>query len=184
METVTQDAGWATIPNAFTVLRFLLLAPVCWFILEARSGPTAVVLLLVWAGTDWIDGWLARRTNQVSRVGEVIDPIADRVGISLVIVCLAVQALVSWWVVVIILTADAASVVFAGHAAAKGHIHVNYLGKVRTALLFVALGVLVAASTWLPQYTALGQALIWAGTALHVAAAVGYGVQARGSRRS
>lgn len=182
METDRTDAGWATLPNLFTVLRFLLLVPVCWRILDPNPGPLAVVLLVLWAGTDWVDGWLARRTNQVSRVGEILDPIADRLGISAVVVCLALQQLVSWWVVALILVTDAATVLLAGHAAARGHIHVNWLGKVRTAVLFVALVLLVAASTWLPQFTNAGRSLLWAGAGMHALAGLGYVLEARGTR--
>ena len=68
------------------------------------------------------------------------------------------------------------------HAAARGHIHVNWLGKVRTAVLFVALVLLVAASTWLPQFTNAGRSLLWAGAGMHALAGLGYVLEARGTR--
>ncbi|WP_040161472.1 CDP-alcohol phosphatidyltransferase family protein [Nigerium massiliense] len=173
------DAGWATIPNAFTVLRCLLLVPVCWLILQPVRGPEAIILLTIWAGTDWVDGWLARLTHQVSRFGEVLDPIADRVGIVAVLLCLAIQGLVSWWAFAVIAGVDVLTAVFAGRAAAGGQLRVNWLGKIRTAILFVALVLLVLASTWLPNVLPLGQALLWLGVALHVVAGLTYIVTAR-----
>ena len=65
-----------TLPNAITLLRLLLLVPVCWLIVVGAEGSWwPVVLLALWASTDWIDGVLARALGQTSRLGEVMDPI-------------------------------------------------------------------------------------------------------------
>ena len=98
---------WATIPNLVTLLRFVLLAPVCVLLLD---GPDtlAVVLLLVWASTDWVDGLLARLLDQTSRTGAIIDPIADRVGLAGIVLSLAIADLLSWAALAIIVLVDLA----------------------------------------------------------------------------
>src|SRR5690606_26689728 len=88
VSTPAAGPDWATIPNLVTLARFVLLVPVC---LLLADGPDtlAVVLLLVWASTDWIDGMLARLLDQRSRTGAIIDPIADRIGLAGIVLSLA-----------------------------------------------------------------------------------------------
>src|SRR5690625_276456 len=117
---------WATWPNAVTLLRLLLTVPLCGQILTAAGGvaPLARVLVLavlvLWAGSDWVDGFLARRWNQRSRVGEVLDPVADRLGILAVGACLAVIGQVPWGIVTVIVMTDVVVSLLAGRAAGGG----------------------------------------------------------------
>ena len=174
MDEAPRDAGWLTLPNVITVVRFLLIGPVCYLILSPDPGALTVVLLAVWASTDWVDGFLARRLNQRSRVGAAIDPIADRIGISLVILAMAASGLLSWWVVGIVVVTDFLTAAFAGPAAARGELRVTYLGKFRTALLFVGLAVLILAAVWFPGWVGVGEALVWVGAALHIVVGATY----------
>ncbi|SDB80026.1 cardiolipin synthase [Raineyella antarctica] len=175
---------WATIPNAVTLLRFLLLGPVCWLVLQGPSGhPLPLVLLLVWASTDWIDGFLARRLDQRSRTGEVMDPIADRIGIALVALSLALAGVLSWWAVGIIAAVDLLSLLVAGPAAARGDIHVSRLGKVRTALMLVAIAALVAAVSFAPGLTTAALVLVWATVGLHVVTGATYVIEVAAASR-
>ena len=166
---------WLTLPNAITLLRLLLLAPVCWLLLDqAAVRPSSVLLLVVWAATDWIDGFLARRLNQTSRVGQMLDPIADRIGIGAVVICLAVAGHLSWWPVVIVLVTDVLTVVLAGRAGAQGRIAVHLLGKTRTAVMFIGIAALVAALAFAPGWAIIGVGVIWFGAALHLVAGASY----------
>ena len=117
--TAANRPDWATIPNLVTLVRFVLLAPVCLLLLD---GPDtlAVVLLLVWASTDWVDGMLARALDQTSRTGAIIDPIADRVGLVAIVLSLAVADLLPWAALAIILAVDVAMVALATQAALGG----------------------------------------------------------------
>ncbi len=175
---VPTDGGrpaWVTVPNAVTLLRLVLLAPVCWLLVRSATvGPLSVALLAVWACTDWIDGFLARRLHQVSRVGQMLDPIADRVGIGAVVVCLAVAGHLSWWAVGIVLVTDLTTAAVAGRAAARGRIVVHRLGKTRTAVLFTGIAVLVAALAFAPTLSVVGTVVIWAGVLLHIVAGASY----------
>lgn len=173
-----------TVPNVFTVARLLLLVPVCWLIIDGAPGSwLPVVLLAVWAATDWIDGVLARALDQTSRLGEVMDPIADRIGIVGVTLALAIGGAVDWWILAVIFAVDVLSVVSAGKAARDGSIHVSWLGKVRTAVLLTAIVVVLLGHTVLPEATGLGMTLMLVGVGLHIIAGIDYFLQARRLRR-
>ena len=174
----TARREWATIPNLVTLIRFVLLLPVCRLLLE---GPDtlSVVLLLVWASTDWVDGMLARALDQTSRVGAIIDPIADRLGLAAIAVTLAVAGLLPWTALVIIVVVDGAMVALATGAALRGGISVSRLGKVRTFVQMAAVFLLVAAAAWAPSLIPAAQAMLWVGVALHIVTGIDYIVRAR-----
>lgn len=130
---------WLTIPNLITLVRLLLLIPICYLLaVDAKPGLTAA-LLVIFGSTDWIDGYIARKYDQVSTVGEIIDPIADRLGLGLIAIFLVVGHHLPDWVAYCIIVTDlclaALYLFFKGKYRAK----VNYLGKVRTAILMVGL---------------------------------------------
>lgn len=169
-----------TVANAVTLLRFGLLVPVCWLVVTGADGSwLPVILLAVWASTDWIDGVLARVLHQESRLGEVLDPIADRIGIIGVTLSLAIAGVVEWWILAVIFGMDVLAVVFAGREARDGSIHVSWLGKIRTALLLLAIVVLLLGHTVVPWATPIGMTLMLVGTGLHIIAAVDYMLKAR-----
>ncbi|HEX7350097.1 CDP-alcohol phosphatidyltransferase family protein [Brachybacterium sp.] len=168
---------WATLPNLVTLARFVLLVPVCVLLLD---GPDtlAVVLLLVWASTDWIDGLLARVLDQTSRTGAIIDPIADRIGLAAIVLALAVADLLPWAALAIIVVVDLAMVVLATRAALGGRISVSWLGKIRTFVLMSSVFLLVAVAAWVPSLIPAAQWLLWAGVLLHAASGIDYIVRA------
>jgi cardiolipin synthase len=169
-----------TVANAVTLLRFGLLLPVCWLVVVGADGSwVPVILLAVWASTDWIDGVLARALHQESRLGEVLDPIADRIGIIGVTLSLAIAGAVEWWILAVIFAMDVLAVVFAGREARDGTIHVSWLGKIRTALLLLAIVVLLLGHTVAPWAIPIGMTLMLLGTGLHIVAAVDYMLKAR-----
>ena len=98
------DRVW-TIPNAISAARLAGVPVFLWLVLGPRT-PTAdywAVALLILAGvSDWLDGKLARALNQGSRLGEVLDPIADRLYIAATIIALAVREIIPWWLVAIL----------------------------------------------------------------------------------
>lgn len=169
---------WATLPNLVTLARFVLLAPVCLLLLDG-PGTLAVVLLLVWASTDWVDGMLARALDQSSRTGAIIDPIADRIGLAAIVLSLAVAGLLPWVALVLIVVVDVAMVVLATGAALGGRIAVSWLGKIRTFVLMASVFLLVAAAAWWPGLIPAAQALIWCGVVLHMVSGIDYIVRAR-----
>lgn len=94
-----------TVPNAISLMRILALPLIWWDLVGGRLG-RALILVIVFSATDWIDGYLARRLDQVSRLGQLLDPLADRALFAVVAVGAAVTGLLPWWVVVTIVARD------------------------------------------------------------------------------
>lgn len=88
-----------TIPNALSLLR-LLGVPFFVWVVAGRQAPVAGFLVLVIAGvTDFLDGYLARRLHQTSRIGALLDPLVDRLYIAATLVVLAATSVIPWWLV-------------------------------------------------------------------------------------
>lgn len=173
-------SDWATIPNAVTLVRLVLLVPVCMLLVRGGPDPVSVVLLLVWALTDWIDGYLARALDQVSRVGEALDPVADRIGLVGIVLALALAGLIPWAALVAIALVDVVVAVATARTALRMGLGVSLVGKARTAILMVAVFLLAAAAAWAPPLVGPVQVMLWIGVALHVVAGIGYLLRARG----
>ena len=96
-----------TIPNALSVLRLAGVPLFLWLVLGIHADIWAFVLLAVSGATDWLDGYLARRLGQVSRLGALLDPLADRLYITATLVGLALRLIIPWWLVVILIAREA-----------------------------------------------------------------------------
>ncbi|WGW10471.1 CDP-alcohol phosphatidyltransferase family protein [Saxibacter everestensis] len=136
-----------TWPNVITLLRFLGLPLFIWLIFGASDYIAAFIVIGVVAATDWIDGYIARRFDQVSRLGKMIDPIADRLLLVVVIVSLVAAGIAPWWILAAILVPDlvltvCSAVFFRG----SPELSVTVIGKIRTALLLVGTPLLLAGS--------------------------------------
>lgn len=99
---------WATIPNAVTLLRFALVAPVAVLLVDGSRPVLAVVLLAIFGASDWVDGALARKLGQTSKTGAVLDPVADRIGVAVIALALVMAGHVSIWVALGIAAVDVA----------------------------------------------------------------------------
>ena len=89
-----------TWPNALSALRLAGVPVFLWLVIGPRTVTTDLIAagILVLAGiTDWLDGKLARMLNQQSRLGQMLDPAADRLYIAATIVALAVRGIFPWW---------------------------------------------------------------------------------------
>jgi cardiolipin synthase len=168
-----------TVPNAVTLVRFVLLLPVCVMLVRGGPDTLAVILLLVWALTDWVDGLLARALDQKSRTGEVMDPIADRLGLVGICLSLLIVGLFPVPVFVILLLVDVVVLVRTARAALDGSLHVSMVGKARTAALMSGVFLLAALAAWAPTLVPVAQGLLWVDVVLHVIAAAGYLVTVR-----
>jgi cardiolipin synthase (CMP-forming) len=94
-----------TIPNAISAARLAGVPVFLWLVLGPRTATAdywAVALLIVAGASDWLDGKIARALNQSSRLGQVLDPAADRLYIAATIVALAVRGIIPWWLVAIL----------------------------------------------------------------------------------
>ena len=133
-----------TIPNLLTVVRFMGVPLFVWLVLAQKEYGAGVVVLAVMASTDWIDGYVARRFDQASKLGRVLDPIADRLALIAVAVTLVIAGVVHWLYLAALVIPDAVLLVltlsfFGGHP----DLPVSVVGKVRTGLLLLGTPMLV-----------------------------------------
>jgi len=132
-----------TVPNAFTAARLACVPGFVWLLSRPHRSEwlAAAVLLAALGATDWVDGQLARRLHQVSTVGKVLDPVADRVLLAVGAIGILAVGAVPTWVAVVALGREA--VVAAGTvgvALAGGRrMDVQFIGKVATFGLMGAL---------------------------------------------
>lgn len=116
---MTQESGrfW-TASNAVSLLRLVLTAPIVWLLLHDRNVE-AVIVSLVAAVTDWVDGRLARATYTVSEWGKILDPIADKVLVGAVVVVMLLQQIMPAWFVMSVLARDL--IIIVGGLVARRH---------------------------------------------------------------
>ncbi|WP_183095417.1 CDP-alcohol phosphatidyltransferase family protein [Nocardioides stalactiti] len=100
----TRDDGESTavftIPNVLSALRLAGVPLFLWLVLGPEEDAWALVVLMVSGVTDFLDGWLARKLNQQSALGQILDPVADRLYILAVVVGLALREVIPWWLAV------------------------------------------------------------------------------------
>ncbi|QCU78551.1 CDP-alcohol phosphatidyltransferase family protein [Citricoccus sp. SGAir0253] len=176
IDYVITDRVW-TVPNVITILRFCLVPVFVWLVVSERYLG-AFLVLAVLSSTDWVDGYVARRFNQVSTVGQWLDPVADRLSLVVVAVTLVATGIAPWWLVAALVVPDlvlglTALVLFGGSPG----LEVTVLGKVRTALLLLGTPVLLLARVPGPAAGPLGvvaYVLLAAGCIGHVLAAADY----------
>lgn len=176
-----------TVPNAVSGLR-LLAAPVfVWLVIGGGRYEAAFWLLAVVSATDWLDGYLARRLDQVSQLGVVIDPLIDRTLLVVAAFTLLWDGLVPWPLVALIVVRDVAlvSASFALFGAVPP-IRVKRTGKTATACLLAAFpAFLLGAFDWGGQEIAhvVAWVLVVAGVGLYYVAGAQYAVAAWRLRR-
>ncbi|WP_136609930.1 CDP-alcohol phosphatidyltransferase family protein [Sinomonas albida] len=140
-----------TVPNVLTVVRFMGVPLFMWLVLGAREYGWAVFVLAVMGGTDWVDGYVARRFDQVSELGRVLDPAADRLALLAVGLTLVLAGVIQWWYFAALLLPDvvlgtASLFYFRNHP----DLPVSRIGKVRTAFLLVGTPLLVLSKLRIP----------------------------------
>lgn len=169
-----------TVPNLITAARLVLVPVFVWAFLTGRD-PLAFVILAVIAGSDWLDGAVARRLGQISALGKVLDPVADRIAIGAVVAAMAVRRVVPLPLVGVILAREiAVSLVFVAlEARGVRRIEVNRVGKAATACLFagaafIGFSLLLGPKPGAELGKQVGLLLLVAGAALSWLAAVFY----------
>jgi cardiolipin synthase len=129
-----------TVPNVLSFLR-LLLVPVFLVLLISGDDVLALLVLVVSSVSDFLDGVIARRFNQITRLGQLLDPAADRLFIFAALIGLSVREILPWWLTAVIIGRDVMlavlGIVLANHG--FGPLPVHHLGKVATFCLFYAL---------------------------------------------
>jgi cardiolipin synthase len=144
-ETEVQTDRILTVPNILSFLRLLGVPLFLWLILVPEADGWALVVLLVAGITDWLDGKIARATGQISRLGQLLDPLADRLYIAATLIGLALREIVPWWLVVILLGRDVVLGVVLWRLKKRGitGLPVHFLGKAATFNLLYAFPLLL-----------------------------------------
>ncbi|MEO9134281.1 MAG: CDP-alcohol phosphatidyltransferase family protein [Jatrophihabitantaceae bacterium] len=143
-QDVTTERIW-TIPNLLSGLRLLGVPLFLWLLLGPHADGWALVVLMVSGFTDWADGVLARKLNQMSRLGALLDPLADRLYILATLVGLVLRHIIPWWLALAIVGRDVILTVGLGLLRRRGWgpPDVHYLGKAATFCLLYAFPLLL-----------------------------------------
>lgn len=171
------DRIW-TIPNVISAARLVLIPVFIWAFLTGRNV-LGVVLVVVIGSTDWVDGFIARRFDQVTTLGKLIDPLADRISIVAVLVVFTIKGVLPPALAGVLLLRDLLVAIAFPILEAKGmeRIPVNWTGKSATFAIFVGLSALaleLAAPSIGDTAHSVGIAALVLGAILYWAATVQY----------
>lgn len=151
-----------TVPNVLSFIR-LALVPVFLVLIIAGEDGFALIVLVVSSVSDYLDGVIARRFRQMSRLGQLLDPAADRAFIFAALVGLAIRGVIPWWLFLAIVVRDIMLVVLglvlANHG--FGPLPVHRLGKAGTLCLFYALPIIMIGQAF-PDAAAIATPVGWA----------------------
>lgn len=130
-----------TVPNLVSVTRVALVPLFLWLLFGADAPTAAGLLLGVIGATDWVDGFLARRLNQVSELGKLLDPVADRLAITAAVIGGWVAGVVPWPIALALVVREGLIAIGALVAARWGvTVRVRYIGKIATFALYSVVG--------------------------------------------
>jgi len=161
-----------TIPNVISLARLLLVPVFVWLLARPGDEAWGLVLLGVVAASDWVDGYVARRTGQISAIGSVLDPLADRVLIVAALITFVAQGVFPLWAAVLVIGRDLCVLggVFVGLVLHAKRVPVRWTGKVATFNLMVGIPLVAWGGFGLPLEAAteaVGWTLFCVGTVLY-----------------
>ena len=150
-----------SVPNMLSILR-LLLVPVFLWLLIVDQFLVAFLVLIFASFTDWLDGFIARKYNQITSLGKVLDPSADRLFILATLIGLTVNEIIPAWLAIVIVARDILLLIGYPISASHGYgpLPVHFLGKAATFALLYALPLLLLADVW-PSAEAVILPLAW-----------------------
>lgn len=171
------DRIW-TVPNLISFLR-LLTVPVFFWLLVAGYFYWALVVLLFATASDFVDGLIARRFNQITRLGMYLDPISDRLFIAASVIALVIRDMIPIALVAAIIARDVVllAVFLARRLRIQDVPRVTFVGKTGTFILFIAFPVIVLGAVW-PDFALPLEPIGWVlgaiGASIYWVAGVGY----------
>lgn len=174
-----------TIPNVLSVIRLVLLPVFAYLMLARHSYGPALAILMFSGASDWADGKIARLVaNQSSRLGELLDPLVDRIYMVAVPVVLALAGVVPWWLVAVLLGRDALLAATLPVLRGRGvtALPVTYIGKAATFALMSGFPLILLGqwdSGWSRAAGAVGWAFVIWGAGMYLWSAVLYLIQVR-----
>lgn len=128
------------VPNSISFIRLALIPLFVWLVFSAKEYGWAGVLLGVIGATDWIDGFLARRLDQVTELGKFLDPLADRIAVVVAVVAGLIVGVLPVWFAVALIVRELLIGIGAIYGWMNGvtKLDVRFLGKTATLALYVA----------------------------------------------
>ena len=172
------------LPNSLTIARIFLVPVLVSVLLTKFEGrlvmglPVELVAAAIFgiaSLTDWLDGYLARRRNQVTALGQVLDPLADKLLISATLISLVQLGLASAWMVGVIIGREIAVTGLRNLAYSRGlAMPASGLGKFKMASQVVAILLLILGWERVPALLVLGQAALWVVLLTAVVSAIAY----------
>jgi cardiolipin synthase (CMP-forming) len=144
-DDLTRDKRVWTVPNLISMARLAGVPVFLYLVLGPEADGWALGLLMLSGLTDYLDGYLARRFNQASALGEILDPVADRLYILAVVIGLALREIIPWWVALILPLRDLLLWGLVPFLRTRGYsaLPVHFLGKAATFNLLYAFPLLL-----------------------------------------
>ena len=172
------------LPNALTITRIFLVPLLVVVLLTKVEGRMMLGVRKELAGaaifglaslTDWLDGYLARRRKQVTPLGQVMDPLADKLLTSAAFLALVQMGLAPAWMVAIIIGRELAVTALRNRAYSRGvPMPASPLGKIKMVAQVVAILALILGDVYLPDLLVVGQAALWVVVAAALFSAADY----------
>jgi cardiolipin synthase len=133
------------VPNLLSLSRLLLVPVFLYLLLGPEADGWAILVLMYSGATDYFDGKIARAWNQTSRLGELLDPVADRLYILATLFAFVVRDIVPWWLAAILVGRDLvlAVALLILRSVGSGPLPVHFLGKAATFALLYAFPLLL-----------------------------------------
>jgi cardiolipin synthase len=173
-----------TVPNLLSLVRILLIPVFVGLLVHHGTEAPGLLLLGAVVATDWVDGYIARRTGQVTNLGKVLDPVADRLALAAGLVALVVRHAFPLWAALLVIVRDAAILVAGGVILLrrKVRIDVRWVGKAATLGLMFGIPLIAWGNFGLTLHAAskvAGWIFYGAGIVLYYAATVAYAFDMR-----
>ena len=168
------------LPNALTISR-IFLVPLLVVVLLTRTDRWELIggiIVGLAAVTDWLDGYLARRRQEVTPLGVMLDPVADKILISSALISLVQMELASAWIVVVLLGREFAVMGLRMVAIQQGDaIPPSQLGKLKMSSQVIAILLLILGEKFLGRFAILGTFALWVALGLAVMSGLLYFIQ-------
>jgi cardiolipin synthase (CMP-forming) len=171
-ETAPASSAVITVPNLLSFARIASIPLFSWLSANEPTRLWGILLFAVVVSTDWVDGYIARRTGQVTELGRILDPVADRLAIGAGLITFAIAGIFPFWAALLILVRDVA-VLLGGAVLLWGRnirVEVRGIGKIATFSLMAA----IAWIAWGNADGPLGDILLVGGWLAYVVGIVEY----------
>ena len=155
------------IPNAITIARIALVPLFVFLLLISTDANSierwaAIVVFVLAISTDGIDGAIARKTNKVTNLGKILDPIADKALLGGALLTLSYLGEIDWWITILILVRELGVTLYRVVVVKRNVISAALAGKLKTILQGVAIGAVLAPfEIWVPAWSFLEQGLLF-----------------------